>query len=193
MPASAAADRQIKEKTKDLDINIVYPAGDKISGPVIEKFVKAEVSAFKKDLPETKPNPDWAYQLSIDYETFSHRDLIGYKFTVFSFPGGAHPMTRTVTMTFDKKRGRQVGLADLFRPGYLKKISALTIKELLKRDLKDDKWVKEGASPDPKHYNKFILTDKYLIIYFDPYEVACYAYGGQEVKIPLSQLKNILK
>jgi hypothetical protein len=53
--------------------------------------------------------------------------------------------------------------------------------------------VAEGLTPELANFNDFELTSQGIKIYFPPYQVAPYASGPQEVKIPYAVLEKILR
>jgi len=176
------------------DIKVDFPTtGNKKFDNSLKQLINEEIDTFKDIVGPNKLPHNWRAELIIDYETFVHRLIKSYKFTIFSFTGGAHPMTSLFTKVLDTAKGKEVKLSDLFQPGspYIKRLSELTIADLSRRDNADKKWIKLGAGPDPAHFQKFVLSEREIILFFDPYEVACYAAGPQTVKLPLSALRDV--
>lgn len=85
--------------------------------------------------------------------------------------GAAHPTSFTRVINFDPRTGRNLHLADLFRPGadYLGAISAYCV-EALRR--KDALIFPEGAEPRPENYANWNIGRRNLVITFDVYQVA---------------------
>jgi len=85
----------------------------------------------------------------------------------------------------------------LFQPnsGYLKIISAYCVTALTKQlgDDVDANWLKEGAAPKAENYDSWNITPDGLQITFDAYQVAAYALGPQEIIVPYSALKAVIK
>ena len=52
----------------------------------------------------------------------------------------------------------------------------------------DHQELKKGTYPNFKNFNIFNFDNNNLIITFKPYQVACYALGSKEVKIPFKYL-----
>ena len=57
----------------------------------------------------------------------------------------------------------------------------------------DDDWIQRGAGASGENYDSWTITKQGLKIHFDPYQVAPYAAGPQQVTIPYSALKDIIK
>ncbi|MCX5751117.1 MAG: DUF3298 and DUF4163 domain-containing protein [Candidatus Saganbacteria bacterium] len=179
--------RQIKETNKNISISIKYPITQIPSiDAIFSQMAQKEITDFKASIPEVSPNPDWKYDLEIDYVEYLRGDIKSFVFTVFSFTGGAHPMTRTLTKTFNMKTGEQLNLNSFFNddPTYPLRLYPLIVKDLKTRQIADDQWIEEGTHD----LSKFAVTDTEIILFYDPYEVAPYSAGPQEVRIPFKNL-----
>jgi hypothetical protein len=142
--------------------------------------------------------PDEKYSLAITYDTYSSPNTLSYVFTIFEDTLGAHPNTQYQSFTFDPSTGSTLALADLFTPGsqYLDKLSALTRASLsasLGSDIDPTEFINPGTTPDAASFSIFALDGSDLVIFFPPYAVAPYSSGPQQVRIPLSQLSDVLK
>jgi hypothetical protein len=71
----------------------------------------------------------------------------------------------------------------------LQVISDYCVTELTAR-LGADGWM-GGAGPDLANYKTWNITPSGLVVTFDPYQVAAYAAGPQEVLIPYDALSAI--
>jgi len=205
--------KQIKESNKKLmyEIDVRYPQLTGGSNPNFEKFnqvVRASatkrVAGFKKDMApaegeEPRPEGSMGSDLNVSYEVaLAQDDLISIQFSVGSYyQGAAHPNTFTEVVNYDLKNGRQLKLADLFKPGakYLQEIANYCIADL-KKQAKDkgllDEEIQNGAAPNAKNYQSWTITRKGLGINFDAYQVGPYAAGPQFVLVPYSNLKDVV-
>src|ERR1035437_3370905 len=208
--------REIKEsiKLKKAELSAEYP---ELSGNTnaagFNQLAKATVmrslAGFRKDLAgmtaaDIKLLGEIGNYIDVGYNVeYADDDQISVNFGEDTFTGGAHPNHGTFTLTYDLKAGRELKLADLFKPGskYL-----TTIADYAMRDLKGRKdpdsgenmgiaqdIFEDGAKPTAENYQFWNVTKKGLMITFPPYQVAAYAYGPQTVIIPLSQLKDIAR
>jgi len=128
-------------------------------------------------------------------------DLVSVQFDIGSYyQGAAHPNSHTETINYDLKNGKQLKLADVFKPGskYLQTLSAYCIADLKKQskeknaELLED-MLNEGAAPTAKNYESWTITKRGIGINFDSYQVAPYAAGPQFVMVPYSALKDLIK
>jgi uncharacterized protein DUF3298/peptidoglycan-N-acetylmuramic acid deacetylase PdaC-like protein len=204
--------KQIKERSKELNLEIAanYPQLTGGNNPNFEKFnqaaralVSKKVAGFKKDLQNDEglePLPDsMGSDLNVDYTVvLAQDDLVSIKFEVGSYyQGAAHPNSYSDVLNYDLKNGKQLKLADLFKPGakFLPVIATYSIGDL-KKQAKDkgllDDQIESGAAPAAKNYLSWNITKKGLGINFDPYQVGPYAAGPQYVMVPYTILKDLI-
>ena len=200
-----------KDKKFKYEINIDYPfvynlanknVEDKINNH-LKKHVQNSKKLFLKNLSEfTNSDFDPAVNsdINIGYNTYyMDKSKISFSIGISSYyRGSAHPNSETLTYNYDLKTGNQILLKDLFKPNsnYLKFISGYSIKELKKKVISHEDsndWLKEGAGLKADNFKAFNIGKDHLIIYFQSYQVASYAEGPQEVKIPFAKIKYILK
>jgi hypothetical protein len=134
---------------------------------------------------------------------YADDEMISVSFLEGTFSGGVHPNYNYFTITYDLKNGREVKLAELFKPGakYLQAVSAYATKDLQSRKMPDSDEslglaqdiFADGAKPTAANYQRWNLTKKGLLFTFDPYQVGPYAAGPQTVIVPYAKLKEIAK
>jgi uncharacterized protein DUF3298/peptidoglycan-N-acetylmuramic acid deacetylase PdaC-like protein len=194
----AADFKTLHEETAGLKVDVKYPVtSNPTVNTALEGFAKDQVEEFKKDTGNSGPTFGMKNELTISYVPSRFSDSIqSFKFDVTTYTGGAHPNTAIFTKTFDLKGSKEIHLADIFKPdsNYLNTVSEIAVEDL-KRQIQntDLKWIRKGAGPEPENYKSFALTEKEILFFFDPYQVAPYSEGPQEVKIPYSLLKNLLQ
>lgn len=208
--------KSVKENNKKLmyEIDAQYPQITGGNNPNLEKFnqlarttVLKIVSGFKKDMApeegeEPRPEGSMGSDLGIGYTiNLAQDDLVSVQFDIGSYyQGAAHPNSYTETLNYDLKNGKQLRLADLFKPGakYLQTLSTLCVADLKKQwkeknaEVIED-MLKDGSAPTAKNYESWTITKRGLGINFDPYQVAPYAAGPQSVVVPYSALKDLIK
>ena len=212
--------KQIKESNKKLmyEIDAHYPqltgGANPLTGgsnPNFEKFNQAargfvtkQVSEFKKNLEpkegdEPPPEGSMGSDLGISYVVqLAQDDLISLEYDVENYyQGAAHPNTFTEVVNYDLKNGKQLKLADLFKPDakYLQSIANYCIADLKKQAKEKNleaSEIENGAAPNAKNYRSWTITRKGLGINFDAYQVGPYAAGPQFVLVPYSALKDMI-
>ena len=205
--------KQIKESNKKLMYEIAahYPQLNGGNNPNFEKFnqvaralVTKKVAGFKKDMQpeeneEPRPEGSMGSDLSIGYSVIlAQDDLLSIKFDVGSYyQGAAHPNSYSDVINYDLKNGKELKLADLFKPGakFLPVLAAYSIGDLKKqaeaKGLLDDQ-IESGAAPQAKNYQSWNISRRGLGINFDAYQVGPYAAGPQFVMVPYSALKDLI-
>ena len=206
--------KQIKESNKKLmyEIAAQYPQLTGGNNPNFEKFnqtarsfVTKEVADFRKEMApqegEEEPRPEGSMgsDLNISYDmALAQDDLVSVEFEVGSYyQGAAHPNSYSTVVNYDLKNGKQLKLADLFKPGakFLQAIATYCIADLKKQG-KDkgllDEEIEKGASATAKNYQSWTITKRGLGINFDSYQVGPYAAGPQSVLVPYSALKDLI-
>lgn len=181
----------------------------------VESFVKticdkwrAEAVArakHKHEMEEHLRSTSWD-DLSISYSiSMNTSELFSIQFSLGTYgAGAAHPNSVTRTLNFRRDSGAQVSLSDVFLPGadYLSALSAYCVADLQQQAQKrsdpsvvlepHDAWIAGGAGPAYHNFERFVLEPGGLRIFFDPYQVDCYASGRYEVYVPLPALAKIL-
>lgn len=112
--------------------------------------------------------------------------------------GAAHPNHSSFVYNYSMTDGN-LKLSDLFNStsGYLRYLSQYTRTDLKKQFSKDsfqgmNEMLNEGTTPVTENFSHWTIDGNNLVIHFDPYAVAAYAYGPQEVTIPKSKLSKYL-
>ncbi|HEX8289750.1 MAG TPA: DUF3298 and DUF4163 domain-containing protein [Pyrinomonadaceae bacterium] len=201
-----------QNKLKMYEITAQYPELSGVNPAFAAEFNKLvkdsamkEINSFKGDmLALTAEDLKFAKErgvsnyLEMNYAVeLADDNTISIAFANSVYEGGAHPNHFSFTINYDLKNGREIKLGDLFKSnsGYLKAISDYCIKKLKEDagEMTDEEWLKTGAGADAKNFKSWNLTRKGILINFDPYQVAPYTAGPQDVLIPFDKLKNILR
>ncbi len=203
-------------------IDAEYPQLTGSTNPNFEKFnqnaralVVKRVGEFRKEMApsadEGQPTEDASAEptpetmgsdLGVGYRiALANDELISIEFLLGSYySGAAHPNSHTEVLNFDLKNGKVIRLAELFNPGakYLQAISTYSVADLKKQSkekdgILDDDWILRGAGPKAENYQSWTISRKGLGINFDAYQVGPYAAGAQQVFIPYSALKDLIR
>lgn len=164
-----------------------------------EAAVRDFTSGIGKD-PQAGPNQPSTLQ--VDYSVASDLpDLLSLRVNSYSYPSGAaHGSDVLNTFTFDPASGRELALADLFRPGvaYLDALAAEARAQLKvtmaswMTDSLTTQWLATGTAPTADNYAAWAITPGGLEITFGQYQVAAYAAGMPVVTIPVAHLASLI-
>lgn len=197
-------------KPKMFDITVEYPELSGVAPAVAAEFnrlakLKAmnDMAEFRKAmLAQTAEELKWSKQRGMNnysetyYSiTYADSEVISVWYGNSSYSGGAHPNSNSFTLNFDLKTGRELALADLFKPrsNFLQVLSTYCVQELKKevQEASDDEWIERGAGPKAENYRSWNISKNGLVVNFDAYQVAAYVAGPQEVVVPFATLRSV--
>lgn len=127
--------------------------------------------------------------------------LICLSFSESSYKGGAHPNSNTFYKIFDLADGHLVAMNEIIDSTQLKELNAIRL-DMLKNQkneiLKEEDWMfymfEESFEPNGSFNinTNMKVTKDTIEFYYNSYEIAAYAFGPTELKIPVSQIKPLL-
>lgn len=158
---------------------------------------KNEVEAgFDEYIKECKESdyPIRPYGLGSEYQLVSQNEqVLSFYIDYYQYTGGAHGLTDRRAYNIDLAKGEILSLKDLFQGSYdYKKV----INEQIAREIKADPdgyFSGDMGFQGISDQQGFYLADGNLVVYFGQYEIAPYAAGMPEFKIPLQDLKDGLR
>lgn len=148
-----------------------------------KEYLESELEVFGSvSAYSYSSHPSRIYYFDENYFSFYQQSYI--------YTGGAHGMGVWVGYTFDLHSGKELGLSDVIgnSEDELKEIVTRYFAALINKDpgaYWDDaiETVTEWTDLNVYYY----LTNEGIAFYFDPYALACYAAGFQQVIIPYSE------
>lgn len=133
-------------------------------------------------------------EVSVEAETLVQDTTLTYTITRYSFTGGAHGIYGTYSYNYSLNSGAQIALADLLDSEARAALDALIRTQLYEQyDAQSDKELSTlGFFPECiATTENFRLTPTELTLFYNPYEIGCYALGGIEVAIPREELAKL--
>lgn len=153
----------------------------------IEKIAKENFEVSKKD----KEIPFLKHGAGSDYTVrYNKNNILSITMELSQYTGGAHGGAVKIGYNIDLKTGKILLLPDIFEEGFDYK--GVISSEILKAIEKDKNAYFQGAAATVKGINEnrpYYIEDGNIVIYFGQYEIAPYAAGMPEFKIPFSKLK----
>lgn len=192
--------REINEKDNKLEFNLKYPEfklNNKDVQNKINEVLKNQINDFKKYIEDmyneamsTTPqdiidnSAGFEFIGMSDYEYEVVGDVLSIRLSLIQSTGGAHPMTFVRDFNFNLNNGEVLKLGDLFNDQGKK-----TYKEIV------DKVIKDQMNENPDNYFvdefkgigenvQYYLTKDNVVIFYQLYDLAPYAFGIPEFKIP---------
>ena len=160
-----------------------YPQfGDAAIDSKIEKVVTDVIDEIK-ELPANPPDmASPQNELTIRFESpYIGPDIVSVKLITSEYTGGAHANSLFSGLNFDRASGKQLLQEDAFR---MIGLSAQQVSTAATAQLKErlgDLFFAEGASSNPENFSSFLVSDDKVTFIFQPYQVAPFSEGPQEV------------
>jgi hypothetical protein len=193
------------------------PAGDSINAATLKEIVDRTPSFEKKSAAKTIADAATAFireaeelqrdekEIILPWESsvsgqvlLDLPGIVTVSIQSYAFTGGAHGMSVTQYLVFDTENGKQLGLADFFRPGF-----EATLDKLIDRRFRQIRGLSEndplnsekgGLFDDKiKHNENFAVTGSGIRFLYNQYEIAPYAVGDIEIELSFDDLRDILK
>lgn len=195
----------ISEETESLSVDMQIPVLNGHIDKAIETKlnsmfkndavgIKASLEKDAKAALEDSKNYDIEfrkYLAASSYKVYYNRnEFLSLVVTHYIYTGGAHGMSYVKGYNIDLKTGKDYSLQEIFEEGYdYKKV----IDEIVLEKMKADRETYfEEAITNFKGITKnhpYYIENGNLVVYFGEYEIAPYAAGLQEFRIPFSALK----
>jgi len=135
----------------------------------------------------------WKYDVAVDYAVhYNRQGILSLTIDNYQFTGGAHGGTERLPFNIDLKTGKFLALSDLFTPGFAYQG---IIDDEVRRQIAGQKDIyfegEEGFKGIGDNRPYYIIPG-YVVVYFAQYEIAPYASGMPEFKIPAEKFgRNI--
>src|SRR5690554_4494139 len=119
----------------------------------------------------------------------NQRDVLSFTFSNYAYHyQAAHGMTYINSLTYDLQKQKACTLEDLFQPNsdYVERLSQLIREQINQRDIP---IINEFTAIAPNQ--DYYIADKSLVIYFQLYELAPYAFGFPMFPISVYDIQDI--
>lgn len=187
-----------ENQTNAVSINLTIEKVLKGNAPTIEAMLDsfiAEGKAFFEEVPEAPGGYAWELEQSVISNT---PHLLTIEEDHYAYTGGAHGVYGTGFYNFDIKKGKQVNLKDILVTGYepaLKDIAEpIFRKTYLEKGMTSYSEAGFYFENDQFRLNdNFAITKEGLKFVYNPYEIAPYVMGQQEILIPYQLLEDLFK
>lgn len=190
----------------NFEFEITYPvelAQYEIVAQTLDAFVMEQKQLFMQIVTtassdvEDLPSSFAGWVLSMDYAlTYFSDDVVSVVYTVYEYTGGAHPNSFFRTFSFDLEANTVIEFRDMFADNadVFAVLAPLVEADLAVQmgDFAESAWIADGTGENPDNYRNFALAEDEILFLFPPYQVAAYAAGGFEVRIPYTALSSIL-
>ncbi|MGL4772170.1 MAG: DUF3298 and DUF4163 domain-containing protein [Clostridium sp.] len=196
-------DKVINERDKYLVVDVKYPhligskdkSGEEILNKKIEMWTIEWIDDIKLIVKEyygdKLPAPKFPFEAKSIYEVKNNKNnLVSLYVEYYQYTGGAHGLTTRIPYTFNCRTGEMLSIQQLFKENY--DFKTAINNEITKQiaDEKDKYFEDENGFKGIKDNQSFYLEDENLVILFGLYEIAPYAAGIIEFRIPFKAFDN---
>ncbi|MEL6863129.1 MAG: DUF3298 domain-containing protein [Bacteroidota bacterium] len=162
--------------------------------PSLEEATQTFFDDFNKEQEEVGRDIGWETELNSSIK-FQNEKLLVLELVNYNYLGGVHPNTQTQLLNFDLQNAKLLGLSDLTeRPeDLLPIVEAYFRKEARAKagadiDIEDVIFKERLTLPQNVGIQK-----EGLYFFYNPYEVAAYAFGPTDFVIPYSELDSLVE
>jgi len=174
------------------DIDVHYPVfGKVLIDQDIALWAHNVVETFTKGLGHDHANLRQARNELRAHYTVSYASprSLTVTYEIWTYTGGIHGNNDIITLSYDVESGQRLLFQDLVvaPDTALERLADYCAKNLrttLGEDL-DEAMLKSGTAPELENYASFSLFPAGLRVHFQPYQVAPFVAGAQQVDVPL--------
>lgn len=139
---------------------------------------------------ELESTLNYVYELYSCFTT-EYKSLRTYSASFFCYTGGVHGGSFEQNTVFDLKTGKPVREKDLFVQDYREPLSAL-LRQHLHESFENEGEYEGLFVKDIEPNGNFKVSEEGITYVYGEYDIAPYAYGIIEVKIPWEELKGLV-
>lgn len=187
-PAVVIKSKRLKKER----LNVEFPVLEGLPNRGVEDYINSVLASIINTIIKNTgyyENPQT--EITGKYIIRTNRNgILSISIEIYWFSGGAHGMTVLQSVTFDVNTGRIYRLKDLFEENadYVKRLSDIVKRQIAERNIP---VIEDFTSIDADQ--DFYIEGKTLVIYFQLYELAPYAYGFPSFPIPTREISDIIR
>jgi len=167
----------------------------------VRKKIRQYLEDYKEQLSSMKEagielnSPTFQYELAQQMSvTYNENGFLVLSSFFFDYSGGAHPNHGTNFVCLDVYEKKRLRLSDIL------KADSAAIAPIMEKYFRKVRGLKPSEKLNSVLFESYLLpnenfffNEKGIGFWYNPYEIAAYAYGDTEVFIPFSELKPFLK
>lgn len=160
----------------------------------IDEGVKRFISIYQED-KNSYPDMAAKYETSIESEVFHQSEnLLSIKILTYNYMGGAHGYSAISYLNFDPKTGEFIGIDQMIN-------DMDNFTSFVENKFREEYDLPEGTDLSEKFWfddDVFILPEDMgfdknnMVFTYNPYDIAPYAEGTIELKIPIKEVQPFL-
>lgn len=193
MPISLPAEIQTLEIREGTNKVVYYPHVTLKNNYSLQQAINQDVITKTQQLidQQAAEAPSSLVEMLGYYEIKNNqRDVLSFTFSNYAYHyQAAHGMTYINSLTYDLQKQKACTLEDLFQPNsdYVERLSQLIREQINQRDIP---IINEFTAIAPNQ--DYYIADKSLVIYFQLYELAPYAFCFPMFPISVYDIQDII-
>lgn len=152
-------------------------------------------SAYKELIAKFDESPEWEFSAEGEI-TYQTANLLCIEVSAYIFTGGAHGYNSSNFLLFDPETGNMLGIEDIFEDiNAFEKIAEKKFRSQegipANKSINDTGFMFEkGVFELPEDVG---FHEDQVVLIYNQYDVASYAYGQIMVEIPLEEIRSLLR
>ncbi len=173
---------------------------------VVDSFIKSSTELYVQTMfPLYAEDKQKGATMASAYDNYhnisgkaveGHSGIINYMVTEEMYNGGAHPVSVTTYLNFNRETGELIELDALFKEGYKEKLDDILLKALMKQcGAKNVKELNDAGYlcfTDMYASSNFLLKEDEIEFYYNVYEIAPYVMGPTVLNIKYEEIKDLM-
>lgn len=161
----------------------------------LEAAIKNFKNSYQELQEEFGESPDWEFTADGEV-TYQTSNLICVEIAAHIFTGGAHGYNSNSFLLFEGKTGQLIGIEDIFN-------DLNTFKKIAEKKFRIQEGIPVTAGINSTGFmfeNEVFelpenvgFQDEEIVLIYNQYEIASYAYGQIIVEIPFEEVKTLIK
>ncbi len=181
-----------------------HPTEEARANDVLRSVAMREIENFRTEIKSDKSDiaspQGGGNDITIGFETLLlSPTLVSFRYNVSTYAEGApHPNSYAIVLNYNIPKHVVLTGADLFRgdANWLGFLASTTATKLIASCDDCDEFgrdmIKTGTAPTKENFARVGVKEGGLVVIFNPYQVAPYARGSQDVFIPFTEIADIL-
>ena len=168
----------------------------------VKIFARNYIKAYKQNFKQTqKDDPEFIlseqeFSLNSSY-SYGLDSIINYQAESYSFSGGAHAMTNSMTINFDPKTGKMVKIKDILKDDSEKALCDKIVEKIaIQYNVSNLDGLKDNGifdMFDPYLPENYIIGKDTLTFIYEADEIGPHSYGQIKAKFAYNEIKDLLK
>jgi hypothetical protein len=159
----------------------------------VKNYRSTFISEYQKAKKAGEVFTPWENDIIGDI-VYNQNNILTFALHSNSFSGGAHGNYADIFYIIDLKSGKELKKDDIFISGSSGKLSKIIFQKIKeKRGISDSEMSEMYETKLLPVSTNIYVTQTGVGFCYNPYEITAYANGSDDVLIPYSEIKNLLK